>query len=118
MDIQEIAQLHIDGLTHPSTEGLDGSIEHIPHGGVEPGNLVVGEAGAATEGIDSSMPANFVGIGVADTGYESLIGEYALDLAMVPAQSLAKDLQGQGMVGGLRSQLAKGWVLVQVSGQL
>ena len=82
---QEIAHLHIYGVAHACAERLNGLCEHGSQGRVKPRHLVVSEAGATTKRVEASVPADLVGVGIADASHEGLIGEHPFDFAPVPA---------------------------------
>jgi hypothetical protein len=112
MNAQKIAYLHVDGLAHALAKDPYGIPEHFIHGRVEAGDLAVIKAGAPPEGIDTCAPADLIGVGVTDAGDKALVGEDALDLAVVAAQSLAKEVKGQVWICSIWPQLAKSRDLV------
>jgi hypothetical protein len=75
MHHQEIAHLHVNGITHACAEGLDRVCQHTVHGRVEPGNIPGGEAGATTKRVEPSTPAYLVGVGISNACHEGLIDQ-------------------------------------------
>ena len=79
---------------HGCGEGLCGFFQHGAHWSVEPGNLLLRQAGAGGEGVDACGKKEFVSVDVADACDDPLVAEQGLDWGGALGEAGLQDIDG------------------------
>ena len=67
MDLQEIADLNVNLVTHPVPQHLDSVLNNLRTTLIETPELFLAQGSSLTEGRQAGSKQDFVGVGVADT---------------------------------------------------